>query len=440
MDPYPSLITILILAAVNALLTAGRTALTMLSDGSVKKMATSENPKERKVAALLQKPVSLLEGCKLAGFTCTVVASLLSWDLLTVLIPALSGNWAQSAVGICIALLVFLLTVMVLNIFCLLLPYRIACRYPQPTAFALVDFCRIFACVFRPFAALNTAATRLLGYLFGIRGENQPEQATEEEIRMMVDVGSEKGEIEQSEKDMINNIFEFDDRTVSEVMTHRTDMTAVPLNASLEDITNVAIDTGYSRIPVFEEDIDDIVGIVYVKDMLSFIGKHGNGYNIYQYMRSVLFVPENMSCVDLFTQFRANKVQVAIAVDEYGGTAGIVSMEDLIESIVGNIQDEYDNEEEMIVALDNQAYELDGAVSIEDVEHLFNITLDEDSEYDTIGGFLTEKLERIPLPNEHPSIVLANVEFTVLLVEERHIARIGAKPVKAQTIEESAQS
>lgn len=439
MDPYPSTMAVLTLVVLNALLTAGRTALTMLADGSVKKMASSQNPKEQKVAKMLQKPVSLLEGCKLAGFTCTVVACLLSWKLLTAVFPILSADWSKSAVGIGIMLFAFLFTVMFLNIFCLLLPYRIACRYPQPVAFALAGFCRMTALLFQPFAALNLTITRLIGHLFGISGESEPEQATEEEIRMMVDVGSEKGEIEQSEKDMINNIFEFDDRSVCEVMTHRTDMTAVPISATLDEITDVAIDTGYSRIPVYEEDIDDIIGILYVKDMLSLIGKHGNGFNICKSMRRVLFVPENMSCVDLFTHFRTNKVQVAIAVDEYGGTAGIVSMEDLIETIVGNIQDEYDNEEEMIVKLDDNAYELDGAVSIEEVEHLFDTVLDDDSDYDTIGGLLTEKLERIPLPNEHPSIVLADVEFTVILVEERHIARIRAKQIKKETAQKPSE-
>ena len=344
MDPYPSMIAVLSLIILNALITAGRTALTMLGDGAVKRMASSGNPKERLVARMLEKPAALLEGCKLAGFTCTVVASLLTWRLLPLVLPArigqlLQGGQPERIAGAGLVLLAILLAVMVLDVFCLLLPYRIACRYPQSVAFALAHFCRAVAFLFRPFAALNNAAARLLSNLIGIRGDEEPEQATEEEIRMMVDVGSEKGEIEQSEKDMINNIFEFDDRNVSEVMTHRTDMTAVPVVASLDEITKVAIESGYSRIPVYEDDIDDIIGILYVKDLLSLIGKHDHGFDARTYMRSVLLVPENMSCVDLFSQFRSKKVQVAIAVDEYGGTAGIVSMEDLVESIVGSFQD-----------------------------------------------------------------------------------------------------
>ncbi len=432
MDPYPSMIAVLSLIILNALITAGRTALTMLGDGAVKRMASSGNPKERAVARMLEKPAALLEGCKLAGFTCTVMASLLTWRLLPLVLPIrveqlLRGSQLQRAGGMGLVLLAVLLAVMVLDVFCLLLPYRIACRYPQPVAFALAHFCRSAAFLFRPFAAFNSAVARLLSHLIGIRGEDEPEQATEEEIRMMVDVGSEKGEIEQSEKDMINNIFEFDDRNVSEVMTHRTDMTAVPVSTSLDEVTGIAIDSGYSRIPVYEDDIDDIVGILYVKDLLSLIGKHDHGFDVRAYMRSVLFVPENMSCVDLFSQFRIKKVQVAIAVDEYGGTAGIVSMEDLVESILGNIQDEYDHEEELIVKLGDGCYELDGAVSIEEVERLFDISLSDDSDYDTIGGLLTEALERIPLPEEHPSVELSGIQFTILLVEERRIARIRAE-------------
>ena len=439
MDPYPSMIAVLSVIILNALITAGRTALTMLGDSAVKKMASSGSPKERAVARMLEKPTALLEGCKLAGFTSTVVASLLAWRLLSLVLPVrigqlTNGSQLQRAGGAGLILLAILLIVMVLDIFCLLLPYRIACRYPQPVAFALANFCRAAAFLFRPFVACNSAAAKTLSHLIGIRGEDEPEQATEEEIRMMVDVGSEKGEIEQSEKDMINNIFEFDDRNVSEVMTHRTDMTAVPVSASLDELMTIAIESGYSRIPVYEDDIDDIAGILYVKDLLSLIGKHDHGFDVGKYMRNVLFVPENMSCVDLFSQFRIKKVQVAIAVDEYGGTAGIVSMEDLVESIVGSIQDEYDHEEEMILKLGDSCYELDGAVSIDEVERLFDISLSEDSDYDTIGGLLTETLERIPLPEEHPSVELSGIQFTILLVEERRIARIRAERMTSSDV------
>ncbi|WP_066452739.1 hemolysin family protein [Anaerotruncus rubiinfantis] len=427
------LIAVLLLVLANALLTAGRTALTVLKDSSIKKLAASGDRKATFISKLLEKPAAFLEGLKLAGFSCTVVSSVLAFFYLAMpFIFALAakggpGFFYPAAAAGCI------LVIFTLNVLCLLLPYRIACRYPQPVAFALAGFCRAAALLMRPFVALNSAIASGLAALFGVRAEEEPDEVTEEEIRLMVDVGKEKGAIEQSEKDMINNIFEFDDRSISEVMTHRTDMVAVPKTVTLDELSAIAIDTGYSRIPVYDDDIDDIIGIVYVKDLLCLIGKHDTGFDVQKYMRSAYFVPENMDCVNLFTQFKQQKVQVAVAVDEYGGTAGIVSMEDLLESIVGNIQDEYDDEEEEISKLSEGCYSIDGTVGIDEVERLFDTTLEEEeSEYDTIGGLLTEQLERIPAPDEHPSVTIGGVQFTVLLVEDRRIARIRAERIPAQ--------
>lgn len=429
MDPYPSIVIFLLLILLSSLLTAGRTALTQLRDSSVKKMASSERGGERFIARLLERPAAFLDGVELARFACTVAAALFTYPLalvpLTWLVRSLSFSrplyYAFSFVG-------FLLTVLLLNVLCALLPYRVACRHPEGVSAALARLCWFVACVMRPFVLLNGVLARGLARLFGVRAGEEPEEATEEEIRMMVDVGSEKGAIEQSEKDMINNIFEFDDRSVSEVMTHRTDMTAVPKTASLEEIADLAVETGFSRIPVYDDDIDDIMGIIYVKDLLRLIGKGEDAaFDAQKYMRPALFVPENMSCVDLFAQFKQKKVMVAVAVDEYGGTAGIVSMEDLLESIVGNIQDEYDDEEEEISQLSDNCWSIDGTVAIDDVERLFDVEFDEDTDYDTIGGLITEALGRLPEPGEHPSVQLEGVQFTVLLVEERRIARIRAE-------------
>ncbi|OUP69032.1 hypothetical protein B5F10_09195 [Anaerotruncus colihominis] len=434
MDPYPSMMALLP-ALLSALLCAGRTALTVLKDQSVKKMASSEDRRERSVARLLEKPAALLDGVKLACLFCNAAVVLLVYNtfsgmavhLLQRLFSGAAPAWAVLLTHV----LVFIAVVFLLDVLCTQLPYRAASRRPRGAAFALVGLCRLAAFAMRPFAAAGGAAAELLSRLFGARGGDETERVTEEEIRMMVDVGNEKGAIEQSEKDMINNIFEFDDRNVSEVMTHRTDMTAVPKDVTIDRIVAIAIETGFSRIPVYDEDIDDIMGIVYVKDLLCLIGTPGVDFDAQKYMRPALFVPESMSCVDLFAQFKQKKVMVAIVVDEYGGTAGIASMEDLLESIVGNIQDEYDDEDEEICKVSDGVYTLDGAVSIEDVERLFDIELDEDSEYDTIGGLLIEKLERIPSPHEHPALELSGVRFTVLLVEDRRIARIRAEKPSA---------
>ena len=429
MDPYPSIVIFLLLILLSSLLTAGRTALTQLRDSSVKKMASSERGGERFIARLLERPAAFLDGVELARFACTVAAALFTYPLalvpLTWLARSLSFSrplyYAFSFVG-------FLLTVLLLNVLCALLPYRVACRHPEGVSAALARLCWFVACVMRPFVLLNGALARGLARLFGVRAGEEPEEATEEEIRMMVDVGSEKGSIEQSEKDMINNIFEFDDRSVSEVMTHRTDMTAVPKTASLEEIADLAVETGFSRIPVYDDDIDDIMGIIYVKDLLRLIGKGEDAaFDAQKYMRPALFVPENMSCVDLFAQFKQKKVMVAVAVDEYGGTAGIVTMSDIMEQIVGRIDDEYVHDtDDDIEELPDGTYQINGTLAIDDLVELLGFEPEAANDVETAGGLLLSLFDRIP--KEGDVAVLEDrgtkVTFTVLAMDRLRIDRI----------------
>lgn len=267
---------------------------------------------------------------------------------------------------------------------------------------------------------------------FGSKREN----VTEQEILMMVDAGEEEGVIEQSQKAMINNIFEFDDMAAEDVMTHRVDIVAIPEDAKISDVVYHAINDGFSRIPVYKEDIDNIIGIIYVKDLLCLVGcKTMEEYSIQQFIREVLYVPETTRCRDLFKQFTEKKLHIAVVVDEYGGTAGIVTMEDLIESIVGNIQDEYDDEEEEITKINDTTYTMEGTADWDDVAQLLGIEAEENPDYDTVGGFLIDQLGRIPREGEHPVVRTGGVEFTVLVVEERHIAKVRAvkNPKAAET-------
>lgn len=438
MDPdsstiYPALTAFLLLLVLSGLFSAAEAAFTGINDSQTQRRAAEGDKKARHIMDLIRKPTVFISTVRTGSTLCAMLG-------LTVLSPSLTGLFlerfyqemevpltAYPVFLILITILVGIVTIALGNI----LPGRLGDFFPDQTASLLTPFMMVMSILLRPIVWLTLGIANLGLRLLGQNPNQEPDTVTEEEIRMMVTVGEEKGAIEQSEKDMINNIFEFDDRNVSEVMTHRTDMTAVPKDVTIDRIVAIAIETGFSRIPVYDEDIDDIMGIVYVKDLLCLIGTPGVDFDAQKYMRPALFVPESMSCVDLFAQFKQKKVMVAIVVDEYGGTAGIASMEDLLESIVGNIQDEYDDEDEEICKMSDGVYTLDGAVSIEDVERLFDIELDEDSEYDTIGGLLIEKLERIPSPHEHPALELSGVRFTVLLVEDRRIARIRAEKPSA---------
>ncbi len=253
--------------------------------------------------------------------------------------------------------------------------------------------------------------------------------STEEEIKQLVDDDKNVGELEVSQREMINNIFQLDDLNAGDIMTHRTDIEAVDINASLADVAALSIKAGCSRIPVYNEDIDNVVGIIYVKDLLKFIGtKISPDENLKDYIREPLFVPETIECGKLFTKMTETRIQLAIVVDEYGGTAGLVTMEDILESIVGNIQDEYDDEQETFKKLDDHTYIFDGAASTDDVGETLNIKIP-DGDYDTLAGFVINLLGFLPTGNEESpaKAVFENIVFTVMKVEDRRMELIKAE-------------
>ena len=237
----------------------------------------------------------------------------------------------------------------------------------------------------------------------------------------MVDAGEETGVLEGSQKDMINNIFEFGDITAEEIMTPRTEVEAVDAEDTVADALRIAVEDGFSRIPVYEEDIDHVIGILYIKDLLPYVGRAlPEELSLRGLMRSAYFVPGSKNCQDLFAEMTEKHIQLAMVVDEYGGLAGIVSMEDLLESIVGNIQDEYDHEEEEIKQTGDNSFEVDGALSIDEVDELTGVTLPE-GDYDTLAGFLICQLGRIPGPDENACVEYGNLVFTILGMDERRI-------------------
>lgn len=242
---------------------------------------------------------------------------------------------------------------------------------------------------------------------------------------MMVDVGEEKGVIENLQKEMINNIFEFDDIDVSDIMTHRTDMVAVEDTDTLKDVVDLSIEHGYSRIPVYHEDQDNIIGIVYIKDLLKYISSDNfpESDSPREYMRNAYYVPFSKSCGSLFDEMTEKRVQMAVVVDEYGGTAGIITLEDLIEAIVGNIQDEYDNEEEEIVEEGENIFTIDGTAYIEEVNELVGDIIPE-GDYDTLGGFLISNLGFLPKDEDKNELQFENLKFTILNVDERRIGKV----------------
>jgi putative hemolysin len=302
----------------------------------------------------------------------------------------------------------------------LLAPYR-AARFALMFSGLLRP---VWAVLFLPALAMERISSLVIR-MFGFDPSVKPHGVTEEEIRMMVNEGEQRGSIEVQEREMINNIFEFDDRAVTEVMTHRTEVAALPDTATLEDAAALFLSTGYSRIPVYEQNIDSIVGILYAKDLLFYLDSNEQ-FLLKQVMRRPLYIPETCSCSDALAMFRLEKTQMAVVVDEYGGTYGIVTMEDLLEAIVGNIQDEYDDEAEPATLISEGVYMLDGTMSISDAEKLLCFRMPEDHYAETLGGFVTELLGGVPGAGEQRSITFDGVALTVLQADEKRITKIRA--------------
>lgn len=261
----------------------------------------------------------------------------------------------------------------------------------------------------------------------GLRRLFKRESSTKDEIKELV--AEDEGELEVSQREFIKNVFDFDKTTAGDIMTHRTDIVAVEDTGTLYDIVDKAIENGYSRIPVFNEDLDNILGIVYVKDLLKFIGNEiSKDECIKDYIREPLFVPETVPCGRLFANMTETRIQLAIVVDEYGGTAGLVTLEDIIEEIVGDIEDEYDDTEVSIEKTDDNTFRIDSEAEIDEVEEALGIKIPEGS-YNTIAGFIINQLGFIPTQSkdEGTEFLFEGVKFTIMTIDNRQIECIKAE-------------
>lgn len=293
----------------------------------------------------------------------------------------------------------------------------------ESVAAKLAGYVRVLTGLLTPLWAIYSGVERAVGGTWV-----KPDAVTEEDIIQMVEEGNETGVIEESQREMINNIFEFDDIVVSDVMTHRTEIVAVEVEEPISSVIHTVIQEGYSRMPVYQGNIDNIVGILMAKDLLCLAGQDNlEHYHIRHFMREVVFVPETAKCKHVLQEMALKKSQLAVVVDEYGGPAGIVSMEDILEEIVGNIQDEYDEEEIEMRKVSDAVYIIKGTADPDDILPQLGITLPEGREFDTMSGFVVELLGRIPEAEETPSVQYESVLFTVLLIEDNWVSKIKAQ-------------
>lgn len=435
-DPDPAtsivmqLVLLFVLILVNAFFAMSEIAIISLNDTKTERLAEEGHKKAKLVMKLTKNSSNFLStiqiGVTLAGFLTSASASQSFVEMLSGTIRRIS-LFSGISTGVINGVSMVLITV-ITSYFSLVLgelaPKKIAMHNPEKISYKVVGILLFVQKATIPFVKVLSVSTNAIVRLFGIDPQADTESVTEEEIRMMVDAGEEKGVIEDVQKEMINNIFEFDDIDAGDIMTHRTDMVAIEVDDPLEDVIQLTIEEGRSRIPVYEEDLDNIIGVIYVKDLLPYVGHQlPKETTLRSLMREAFYVPESKRCGDLFKEMTETHTQMAIVVDEYGGTAGLVTIEDLLESIVGNIQDEYDDEEEEISKINENTFTIDGTTSIDEVDELVGVTIPE-GDYDTLAGFLISNLGFLPKDGEMNEVEYENLHFTILNVEDRRIGKV----------------
>lgn len=427
-DPWAGpLLLQLILILVNGWFAATETAILSMNDTKLRREADEGDATASQLLKLSENPnhfLSAIQVCiTLAGFLGSAFAA-----------ESFAGRLARAFTGwgatmdpatletLCVILITLILSFVTL-VLGELVPKRIAMRSPERVARRTMGVLRITACLFHPVVWLLSVTTNGILRLMGIDPHAEPDEVTEEEIRMMVDMGGESGAIEETEKEMIENIFEFNNRSAENVMTHRTDVTSIWVEADEATILKTIQDSGLSRFPVYDEDIDDIVGVLSARDYLLNC-KAEKPQPLRALLREAYFVPETVQADSLFRDMQKRKTHMAVVVDEYGGMSGIVTMEDLLEEIVGNIYDEFDHQAEAeIVQLGENLWRISGSASLEDVSEALEIELPLEEDYDTLGGLIFNQFTTIPGDGATPEVHVAGLRIQVELIADHRVER-----------------
>lgn len=408
---------LLVLIAVNAFFAASEIALISLNDNKIKLMSEEGNKKAKQLTKLLGEPSKFLAtiqiGITLAGFLASAFAAESFADPLVNILKGKNLPISESLLKVITVIIITIILAYFTLVLGELVPKRVAMKKSEEIAFFVVIPLTVLSKVTSPFVKLLTASTNFFVRLFGIDPHSTDDNVTEEEIRMMVDVGEEKGAIHEREKIMINNIFEFNNKTAEDIMTHRMELVGIPTTIELKKLINIVKEEQYSRIPVYEESIDNVVGILHIKDLIPLIIEEAEkNFKLEPYIRKPFFVPMHKKIDELFVDIQGAKTHIAIVIDEYGGTAGIVTIEDLVEEIVGNIFDEYDEDEDKeLKRIDELTFEASGMISLDELEEHLDVELPVE-DYETLNGFLISLFGNIP-----PKGQISEVRFKHLLIQ-----------------------
>ena len=401
-------------------------AMRNISENDTQKKADEGDEKARMLLELIDRPAQFVNAIPLMVMASGICfgAFLVPWAVVAF------RPYIQHAAALVLVLAVCVILLAGLGI---LTFRRVGTYHPEKYAYRYLKLVHFWVMVLRPFTLFITWIARLAAVPFGVELNRTEAAVTEEEIISIVDEAHEQGVIQENEAEMIQNIISFNETEAHDIMTHRTNVVAFDQEVLLKNMIDTMLEEGNSRYPVYEENIDNIRGIVHYKDALKFMtqnpwAKFKPLKELPGIIREASLIPETRSIGDLFHTMQAKKIHMAVVVDEYGQTAGIVTMEDILESIVGNIMDEYDEEEADVIQTGEHTFTFDGSVDMEDAEKALGVPLPE-GDYDTLAGFLISRLGYLPTGKETQPVTVdyENVHFTVCGVEERRIERIKAE-------------
>jgi CBS domain containing-hemolysin-like protein len=443
LDPDSSipLLVLLVLVFLHAFFAAAEVAIVSIRRSRLSQLIEEGHQAAQWVANMAEDATRLLTttqlALKLLGFLAVALAASTYGDPLAAWLAGLNVAWL-SFISYPLAIVIITLgLVFLVLVFGDLIPRELAARSPESFAFWAIYPMRAAAVAAVPLAQLVVAVNRL----FMGRGDEVPHSLPfiiEEEIKTLVDAGEEGGFIEEEEKEMIYSIFEFGDTLAREVMVPRIDMVAIEVSTSVSDALDVVMRAGHSRIPVYENTIDNIVGILYAKDLLKYWSDETSSLKLRDLLRNVYYIPESKKVDELLQELQQRKVHIAVVVDEYGGTAGLVTIEDILEEIVGEIQDEYDSEEAFMEVVSDNEIIFNARMDLDDVNHIMDLELPTDRS-DTLGGLVYSNLGRVPVIGDKVRIEI--VEITVLSVERRQIKKVKVVRLPVQRgLEDSSAS
>lgn len=426
-DGYPILgiVVVLLLLVLKAIISYGARAIEHINEVTVRKRAEDGDEKSKVLLGFIEKPdkymnaveVILTTSSVLVGYIC---AGDIAYTFRDIGFPKQFGlpvEITKEAWTVAFVFLVLFISILFGDVF----PKKLALKDSNKAAYGIANVVLFFIRLVTPIAFLIEKTTNLILRLCHIKPEDLEENVTEDEIMSMVNEGQEQGVLASNEAEMISNIIEFDEKEVKDIMTHRKKIVAIDCNQTVEQTLRFMLEKSYSRFPLYEDDINNIIGILHVKDVTRcYMSSKFKNKPLKLIARKPYFVPDTQNIDVLFNDMQLKKIHMAIAVDEYGQTAGLVAMEDILEEIVGNILDEYDEDEKLIIKQGEGRYLMKGLASLDDIEDTLGIEIEEE-DFDTLNGLLTSLLNRIPSEGEHISVSYAGYLFEILDVKYKMI-------------------